>query len=207
MESRAATCEKVRRETQANMISSYNFGPVMSVQGTIGLEILDQIPSGVDAVVVPVSGGGLLAGVLIAIKSIHPDIKVIAAEPTGTNNAADLAKSMQAGELVDCPFPKTAADGLMGKPGDLTWPIIRDLVDGVVTVSEEEILHAVQLCYEKLKVAVEPSGAVSLAAVLSREFKSNPAYACCSRICLVVSGGNVDLEGKGFWDMTKWPTL
>eukprot|EP00803_Ostreobium_quekettii_P004368 evm.model.scf_394.4 EVM.evm.TU.scf_394.4 scf_394:40553-44619(-) len=204
IDAREAACSALMAKTGATLIPPYNYGPVISGQGTMGLEILEQVPDGLDAIVVPVSGGGMISGIAMAIKSVNPAVKILAAEPTGSNDAADVARSLSAGELVPCKQPITMAEGLQGRLGDKTWPIVRDFVDGVVTVGEEEILRAMQLYYERMKVAVEPSGAAALAAVLSRQFQGDPANALLKRVGVIISGGNVDLGGKGVWDMSLW---
>eukprot|EP00775_Hariotina_reticulata_P006291 gene6291-6527_t len=166
-------CTQVAAETGATFIHPYNYEPVIAGQGTVGLELLQQVPE-LDVVVVPVSGGGLLSGVAIAAKSLKPQLKVLAAEPCGTNNAADAAASKAAGQLIqDMPKTSTVADGLQGKYarlGQHTWPVVRDLVDGVLVVEEQQIISAVRLLFERMKLVVEPSGAAALAAVLSDRF-------------------------------------
>ena len=109
---------------------------------------MEQTDCELDAIVVPVSGGGMISGIAIAAKSLNPKIKIIAAEPIGVNDAADCFTSKTLNELqVNAAKPKTLADGLQAKPGDLTWPIIRDLVDDVVVVSEDEIVSAMQVSF------------------------------------------------------------
>ncbi|KAK8967468.1 Serine racemase [Platanthera guangdongensis] len=135
--------------------------------GTISLELLEQAPE-LDTIIVPISGGGLISGITLAAKSINPSIRVLAAEPKG---ADDSARSKLAGRIVHLSETDTLADGLRASLGDLTWPVVRDLVDDVIVVDDEEIVEAMRLCYEVLKAAVEPSGAIGLAAVLSDQCK------------------------------------
>ncbi len=156
-----------------------------------------KVPN-LDAVVIPVSGGGMLSGITIAWKALNPSIRIIAAEPCGRNNSADVYQCKQAQLLLrDLPKTETIADGLQANLGSLTWPIVRDLVDAVVTVTEEEIVNAMKLCFERLKVVVEPSGAVGLAAVLSEGFEE--VAGGVQRVGVVLCGGNADLEGRGLW--------
>ncbi|XAR52180.1 Serine racemase [Bertholletia excelsa] len=190
MKSREETATRVLQETGAVLVHPYNDGRIISGQGTISLELLEQAPH-IDTIIVPISGGGLISGVVVAAKSINPEIRVLAAEPKG---ADDAAQSKAAGKIITLSETNTIADGLRASLGDLTWPIVRDFVDDVITVEDKEILQAMRLCYEILKVAVEPSGAISLAAVLSNDFRENPALKDCSNIGLVLSGGNVDLS-------------
>lgn len=164
----------------------------------MALELLEQVPN-LDAIIVPVSGGGLISGIAIAARALQPNIVIIAAEPTGENDAADVAASKAAGKLVPRAKPVTIADGLQGRLGNLTWPPVRDLVSGVVTVSEAEIVAAMQLIFERLKVVVEPSGATSFAAALSPTLSENSLWSKLQNIGIVLSGGNVDLAAKGLW--------
>ncbi|KAL3498821.1 hypothetical protein ACH5RR_041553 [Cinchona calisaya] len=189
MQSREEITTKVLQETGGVMIHPYNDRQIISGQGTISLELLEQVPQ-IDTIIVPVSGGGLISGVAIAAKSINPSIRILAAEPKGAN---DAAQSKAAGEIVKLPETKTIADGLRAFLGELTWPVVRDLVDDIIVVEDNEIIEAMRHCYEILKVAVEPSGAIGLAAVLSDSFRNNPAWKDCKHIGIIVSGGNVDL--------------
>ncbi|CAN1300828.1 Serine racemase [Linum perenne] len=189
MQARADTASKVMEETGALLVHPFNDGRIISGQGTIALELLEQVTH-LDTLVVPISGGGLISGVALAAKSINPSLKVFAAEPKGAN---DSALSKAAGQIVTLPQTDTIADGLRAFLGDLTWPILRDLVDDVIVVDDNEIIDAMKLCYEILKVAVEPSGAIGLAAVLSSNFHEHPAWKDCNHIGIILSGGNVDL--------------
>ncbi|XP_074303730.1 serine racemase-like [Silene latifolia] len=190
MESRQSTAAKVLQETGAFLIHPYNDARIISGQGTISLELLEQFPE-IDTIIVPISGGGMISGVALAAKSINASIRVVAAEPVGANDAA-LSKA--SGRIITLPETNTVADGLRASLGDLTWPIVRDLVDAVITVEDSEIIEAMKHCYEILKVAVEPSGAIGLAAVLSDSFRQNPLWNDCRNIAIVISGGNVDLD-------------
>ena len=160
VEDREATAARIQADTGAVLVPPYNHGPVICGQGTIGVEFLDQVPD-LDCVIVPVSGGGMISGIATAVKAIKPDCAVLAAEPEGLwGNAADCAESKRRGAVaLDMPVPETLADGLRAKLGDLTWPIIRDKVDDVVTVTERDIVEAMRLIYERMKLVVEPSGA------------------------------------------------
>ncbi|MCD9644681.1 hypothetical protein HAX54_033092 [Datura stramonium] len=189
MQSREDTANKVLQDTGAVLIHPYNDGRIISGQGTISLELLEQA-SEIDTLIVPISGGGLISGVALAAKAINPAIRILAAEPMG---ADDAFQSKSNGRITMLSEVNTIADGLQAFLGDLTWPIVRDLVDEVIVVDDKEIIQAMRLCYEILKIAVEPSGAIGLAAVLSDSFQKNPAYSECNHIGIVLSGGNVDL--------------
>eukprot|EP00250_Pteridium_aquilinum_P009062 c18416_g2_i1 orf=93-1094(-) len=189
IESREEVARSVQEQTGATMIHPYNDGRIISGQGTVALELLEQVPE-LDAIIVPISGGGLISGITLAAKTIKPKIRIFAAEPKG---ADDAAQSKAAGKIVTLPHTNTIADGLRACMGSLTWPVVRDMVDEVITVTEEEIVNAMRMCYECLKVVVEPSGAVGLAAVLSAQFQSRSCTPTFQHIGIVLSGGNVDL--------------
>ena len=160
-------------------------------QGTVALEFLEQIPR-LEVLVAPIGGGGLVSGIALAAKAINPRLKVIAAEPLGAN---DAARSKESGTLLPQSNPRTLADGLLTGLGDLTWPIVRDLVDRVVTVTDEEMIAAMQLLWERAKLLIEPSSAVALAAVLTDEFRREVRE---HHIGIVLSGGNVNLQTLPF---------
>lgn len=184
---REETAAAVLAETGGVLIPPYNHPDVIAGQGTAALELLEQAP-GLDAVVTPVGGGGLLAGVSIAARSLVPSLRIFAAEPAG---ADDAARSRAAGTLLPQTGPHTIADGLLTSLGDLTWPVLRDEVERVVTVREEEIVVAMRLAWQRAKLLIEPSAAVALAAVLSEEVRALPGL---KRIGIILSGGNVNLD-------------
>jgi len=187
LEARDTTAEAVIAETGATFIHPYDHPDIIAGQGTSALELLDQVPQ-LDAIVVPVGGGGLISGICVAAKGIDPGIRIFAAEPLG---ADDAARSKAAGKLIPQTGPDTIADGLLTSMGELTWPIIRDYVERVVTVGEEEIVAAMRLAWERAKLLIEPSAAVAVAAVLSDTFRATEGI---DRVGVVLSGGNVDLD-------------
>lgn len=187
LEARESTLADVVHETGATFVHPYDHPPVIAGQGTVTLELLEEIPD-LDAIVAPVGGGGLVAGTCVAAHGLRPALRVFGAEPCG---ADDAARSKAAGHLVPQTDPHTLADGLHTSLGALTWPILRDRVERVLTVSEEAIVHAMRLLWERAKLPVEPSGAVALAAVLSDEFCALPGI---RRVGVLLSGGNVDLD-------------
>jgi threonine dehydratase/serine racemase len=184
---RETTAAAVQAETGATLIPPYNHPEVIAGQGTVALELLEQVP-GLDAVVTPVGGGGLMAGLTLAVKALSPSVRVFAAEPAG---ADDAARSKAAGKLIPQTGPRTIADGLRTSLGDLTWPVLRDHVERVITVTDEEIVRAMRLAWERAKLLIEPSAAVAVAAVLTREFRALDGL---NRIGVVLSGGNVSLD-------------
>ncbi|XP_054250527.1 serine racemase [Indicator indicator] len=188
-ESRAETASRVVQETGGVMVHPNQEPAVIAGQGTIALEVLEQVPQ-VNAVVVPVGGGEMIAGIAIAIKALRPDVKVFAAEP---RNADDCYQSKLRGELTpNLHPPETIADAVKTSIGPNTWPIIRDLVDDVLTVSEEEIKRATRMVWERMKLLIEPTAGVGVAAVLSEQFQAVPQDV--ENICIVLCGGNVDLS-------------
>lgn len=183
LQAREETLAAVVGNSGAVVIHPYNNYAVIAGQGTASLELLEEVPA-LDAILVPVGGGGLLSGTLIAGKGISPGIKIFAVEPEG---ADDAYRSWKAGEIIPMVGPKTVADGLLTSLGDKTFPIIKRLVDEIVTVSDESILKAMKLIWERAKLVVEPSGAVPLAALL--DGKLNLAG---KKAGVILSGGNVD---------------
>ncbi|HEX7308823.1 threonine/serine dehydratase [Lentzea sp.] len=177
---RVERAEALVAERDAVLIPPFDHPDVIAGQGTIGLEIVEDLPD-VDTIVVPMSGGGLISGVATAVKSLRPDVRVIGAEPA---LAADIAESLETGELVrwdPLRRAETAADALRDEPSALTWAHIAKYVDDVVTVSEDEIFEAVGALARRARLVAEPSGAVAVAA----QAKLGTGVA-------VVSGGNVD---------------
>ena len=186
--SREGTAAKVQEETGATLIHPYNHPDIIAGQGTCAMELLDEVPQ-LDAIITPVGGGGLLSGTCIATRGLAPHVKVFAGEPLA---ADDAARSIATGELQPQPSPpKTIADGLLTALGPLTFAIIRDHVTRIITVTEDEIVRAMRLLWQRAKLLVEPSSAVALAAVLSDEMKSLEDI---DEIGIILSGGNVDID-------------
>jgi threonine dehydratase len=188
---REETAAALVAKTGATLIPPFDHPDVIAGQGTAALELLDEV-SDLDAIITPVGGGGLLAGCTIAARGVKPGIRVFGAEPQG---ADDAARSKAKGEWVPQTAPNTIADGLLTSTGQLTWPVIRDLVERVFTVSDDQIRAAMRLVWERMKLVVEPSGAVGAAVVLGAEFR---ALAGLNKVGVVFSGGNVSLD-KLYW--------
>lgn len=190
-ECREATAKKLMQELgkDAVFLSPYDDVNIIAGQGTIGLEILEDVPD-LDAIVVPVGGGGMLSGICVAVKGMNPKVKILAAEPV---NADDCAQSFAVGRKVPNKSPpQTVADGLKVNVGDITWPIIRDSISDVITVTEDEIVSAMKLVFERMKLVIEPSAAVGVAAILTNRFEAD--YSTLNKVCVVLCGGNVDME-------------
>jgi len=173
-------------ESHATLIPPYNDYRIMAGQGTAALELLEDVPD-LDALLVPLGGGGLLAGSAVAAKALRPAMAVYGVEP---ENGDDWARSWKAKKPVSIAPPDTIADGLrVSTPGDLTWPVVSAHADGVLTVSDEEIRRAMRLLMERLKIVVEPSGAVGVAAAISGRLPFEG-----KRVGVIISGGNIDLD-------------
>jgi threonine dehydratase len=185
-ESREAIAAQILKETGATLVPPFDHPLVMAGQGTAALELLEAVPH-LDAIIAPIGGGGLLAGCATIAKEIDPDIHVFGAEPDRAN---DTYLSMQAGHRVEIPTPDTIADGLRSpQPGALTFPILQRHVEKVLLVSEDEIRGTVKLLLTRMKLLVEPSGAVAAAAVRYHKLPEN-----VRSIGVILSGGNLDFE-------------
>jgi threonine dehydratase len=185
-ESREAIADRLLAETGSALVPPFDHPMTMAGQGTVALELLEQVPH-LDALITPIGGGGLLSGCAIMAKEINPKIRIFGAEPEEAN---DTYLSFQAGKRVSIPLPNTIADGLRSQqPGELTFAVIRRLAEAVLLVSEDEILAAVKFLLMRLKILVEPSGAAAAAAVLFRKLPAD-----VGSVGVVLSGGNVDFE-------------
>jgi len=175
----------VVHETGATFIHPYNDARVIAGQGTAALELLADVPD-LDVIMAPVGGGGLLSGTAIVTTALAPATQVIAAEPEA---ADDAYRSLQAGRIVPALDPRTIADGLRTSLGELTFAIIQRHVQQIVTVSEAAISSAMRHVWERMKIVIEPSAAVPIAALLERKIDLTG-----KRIGVILSGGNVDLD-------------
>ncbi len=177
---------RIAEQTGATLVPPFDHPWIIAGQGTAALELLQDAPD-FDALVVPIGGGGLISGCAIVLRHLAPEVRIFGVEPELAN---DTWRSVAAGERVAIPPPETIADGLRApQPGEITFPIIRELVDQVLLVSEEEIRETVRFLLTRMKILVEPSGAVAAAAVL---FGKLPAG--IGSVGIVLSGGNVDFE-------------
>lgn len=182
---RQAEADRIQRETGATFIHPYDNPEVIAGQATIALELLEQAPQ-LDALVAPVSGGGLLSGLCLAAHELAPGVEVWGAEPA---LADDAFRSLREGKLLSNTDTTTIADGLRASLSERTFDIIREHVRGIVTVTEEQIISAMRLVWERMKLVVEPSGVVPLAAVLAAPEKFRG-----KRVGIIFTGGNVDLD-------------
>lgn len=189
LEAREATLRRVYEKTGANVVHPYNDKRVIAGQGTAALELLDSIPD-LDLILTPVGGGGLLSGTAIAATGMRTDIRVIGAEP---EMADDAYRSMQEGKIVSSVNPKTIADGLLTSLGELTFPIIRERVEQIVTVSEQGMIDSMKFIWERAKIVIEPSAAVAVGVLWEQKIDLRGL-----KVGVILSGGNVDL-GKLPW--------
>ncbi|MGA7625097.1 MAG: pyridoxal-phosphate dependent enzyme [Candidatus Acidiferrales bacterium] len=184
----AVTAEMIAR-TASHLIHPYNDARIIAGQGTAALELLEEIPD-LDIVMAPVSGGGLLSGTAIAAKGLRPEIRLIGAEPL---NADDAYRSLASGKIEAAASAQTVADGLRAVLCPMTFSILREKVDQISLVSEDEIVEAMHLLWERLKLVIEPSGAVAAAPALFQKIG-----AAGKKIGIILSGGNLDLRNLPF---------
>ncbi len=184
LSAREAALEAMVAETGANFVHPYNDPRVIAGQGTAALELLEEAGD-LDALVVPVGGGGLLSGTLLAARGLAPRARVWGVEPAG---ADDARRSLREGRIVPSVEPRTIADGLLTSLGEVTFAIISRDVEDIATASEEGIAAAMRLIWERMKIVIEPSAAVPLAALLEGTLNLGGL-----RVGVVLSGGNVDL--------------
>lgn len=190
LQARESTLKRLEEEKGITVIHPYNNPKVIAGQGTSALELMTEI-QGLDLIMSPVGGGGLLSGTALSVKAINPNCKVIASEPEG---ADDASRSFHAGYIIPSVNPKTIADGLLTSLGEINFAVIKENVDDIVTVSEQSIIDAMRLIWERMKIIVEPSSAVPLAAFLQQ--KIDPKI--FKRIGIILSGGNVELSNLPF---------
>ena len=179
-----AEAKRIQAETGAVFIHPFDDPMVIAGQGTIGLEIMDEVPD-IGTVLVPIGGGGLAAGVASAVKLLHPSVHVIGVQAAG---AAGMKASFEAGHVVSLPSAKTIADGIAVKqPGELTYAVCRRYLDEIVTVDDDEIAQAILFLMERCKMVAEGAGAASVAALLSGKTRAE------GTIAAIISGGNIDV--------------
>jgi len=182
---RQRVLDRVMTETGACLVHPFDDYRVIAGQGTAAVELLEQV-QGLDAVLVPVGGGGLISGVALAVRHLSPDTRIVGVEPKGVD---DACRSFRAGRIIPVPDGRSIADGLLSTVGGRTFEIIRSHVDDIVTVEESEIVDAMRFVWTRMKLVVEPSAAVPVAALLGDGLATGGG-----RIGVIFSGGNVDLD-------------
>ena len=185
VESRESTFINIQEKTGAIPIHPYNDYRVITGAGTVALEIIDEVKD-LDFILVPIGGGGLISGTGVVVSSLRPNTKLLGVEP---ESADDALRSIKSGEIVPSDYPPTIADGLRSSLGEKTFPMIKKFVSAIHTVSEKEIISSMRFVWERMKMIVEPSSAVTMAAVLN-----NPASFRGKKTGVIFSGGNIDLS-------------
>ena len=183
--SREETFARVQAETGGDFVHPYNDPRVIAGQGTCSKELIEQT-DGLDMVVAPIGGGGMISGTCLTLSTLAPETKVIAAEP---EQADDAYRSFKAGHIIADDAPKTVADGLLVPLKDLTWHFVKNHVSEMFTASDPEIIEAMKLTWKHLRVVMEPSSAVPLAIILK-----NKDFFKGKRVGVIITGGNVDLD-------------
>ncbi len=183
--SREAVFAQVEAETGAEFVHPYNDHRVIAGQATCSAELIEQV-EGLEAVVAPIGGGGMISGTCLTLSNLAPDIRVFAAEPL---NADDAARSFKAGHIIADDAPETVADGLKVPLKELTWHFVQNHVTDILVATENEIIEAMKLIWKRMKIVVEPSSAVPLATILK-----NQEIFAGKRIGIILTGGNVDLD-------------
>ncbi len=183
--SREATFKEVVAETGAEFVHPYNDPRVIAGQATCSLELTGQV-DGLDAVIAPIGGGGMVSGTCLTLSTIAPDIEIYAAEP---KNADDAYRSFKAGHIIADDAPQTIADGLKVPLKELTWHFVSRHVTDILTATEDQIIDAMKLTWQRMKIVMEPSCAVPLATIL----KNREVFAG-KRVGVIITGGNVDLD-------------
>ncbi|CAM3410454.1 beta-hydroxyaspartate dehydratase BhcB [Paracoccus nototheniae] len=183
--SREAVFARVVEETGAEFVHPYNDPRVIAGQATCSAELIEQV-EGLDAVVAPIGGGGMISGTCLTLSNLAPQVKIYAAEP---EQADDAARSFRAGHIIADDAPDTIADGLKVPLKDLTWHFVKNHVTDILTASEDEIVEAMKLTWKRMKIVIEPSCAVPLAVILK-----NPTVFAGKRVGVIITGGNVDLD-------------
>lgn len=183
--SREAVFAEVVAETGAEFVHPYNDPRVIAGQATCSAELIEQV-DGLDAVVAPIGGGGMVSGTCLTLSNLAPSIKIYAAEPL---NADDAARSFRAGHIIADDAPETVADGLKVPLKELTWHFVQNHVTDILTATEEEIVDAMKLIWKRMKIVMEPSSAVPLATIIK-----NPDIFAGKRVGVIITGGNVDLD-------------
>ncbi len=185
LEARAKKTDEIIKVKNCTLIHPYDNDNIINGQGTTVYELFEEVGK-LNLIIVPLGGGGLLSGIAIATKNLCPDAQVIGVEP---ELADDAFRSLEAGYIIPSTYPNTIADGLRTSLCEKTFNIIQKYVDRVITVSEIEIIEAMRFLWERMKIIVEPSGAVPLAAILSKKVSAEN-----KKIGAIISGGNIDIE-------------
>ena len=191
LEARETTLDEITKKTGAQVIHPFNNPNVIAGQGTAALEMIEDLGT-LDAIIAPIGGGGLMSGTCIATRSLLPETKLFGAEPAG---ADDAYRSLKEGKIIPQTDPDTICDGLLTSLGEYTWNILKDHLEAIYTVTDDEVINAMRLIWERMKIIIEPSSATAVAVALKSEFK---ALEGLEKVGIILTGGNVELSKLPF---------
>ena len=191
LEARRTTLEGIAEDTGAAVIHPFNNANVIAGQGTAALELIEDVGE-LDAIIAPIGGGGLMSGTCVTTRSLLPNAKLFGAEPKG---ADDAYRSLKEGKLLPQEDPKTICDGLLTSMGENTWNILKDHLNAIYTVSDDEVIKGMKLIWERMKIIIEPSCATPVAVVMGPKFKQLKNI---EKVGIILTGGNVDLAKLPF---------
>jgi threonine dehydratase len=191
LEARETTLDEITKKTGAQVVHPFNNPNVIAGQGTAALEMIEDLGT-LDAIIAPIGGGGLMSGTCIATRSLLPETKLFGAEPAG---ADDAYRSLKEGKIIPQTDPDTICDGLLTSLGEYTWNILKDHLEAIYTVTDDEVINAMRLVWERMKIIIEPSSATAVAVALKSEFK---ALEGLEKVGIILTGGNVELSKLPF---------
>ena len=191
LEARKTTLDEIVKKTGALVVHPFNNPNVIAGQGTAALEMIDDLGT-LDAMIAPIGGGGLMSGTCVTTRSLLPEAKLFGAEPTG---ADDAYHSLKEGKIIPQTDPDTICDGLLTSLGEYTWNILKDHLEAIYTVTDDEVINAMRLIWERMKIIIEPSSATAVAVALKSEFK---ALKGLEKVGIILTGGNVELSKLPF---------
>ena len=191
LEARKKTLDEIAKKTGAQVVHPFNNPNVIAGQGTAALEMIEDLGT-LDAIIAPIGGGGLMSGTCIATRNLLPEAKLFGAEPAG---ADDAYHSLKQGKIIPQTNPDTICDGLLTSLGEYTWNILKDHLEAIYTVTDDEVINAMRLVWERMKIIIEPSSATAVAVVLKSEFK---ALKGLEKVGIILTGGNVELSKLPF---------
>ena len=191
LEARETTLDEITKKTGAQVVHPFNNPNVIAGQGTAALEMIEDLGT-LDAMIAPIGGGGLMSGTCITTRSLLPETKLFGAEPAG---ADDAYRSLKEGKIIPQTDPDTICDGLLTSLGEYTWNILKDHLEAIYTVTDDEVINAMRLVWERIKIIIEPSSATAVAVALKSEFK---ALEGLEKVGIILTGGNVELSKLPF---------
>ena len=191
LEARETTLDEITKKTGAQVVHPFNNPNVIAGQGTAALEMIEDLGT-LDAMIAPIGGGGLMSGTCVTTRSLLPEAKLFGAEPAG---ADDAYRSLKEGKIIPQTNPDTICDGLLTSLGEYTWNILKDHLEAIYTVTDDEVINAMRLVWERMKIIIEPSSATAVAVALKSEFK---ALEGLEKVGIILTGGNVELSKLPF---------